>query len=65
MIRKLVNKLAAANIPLHKYSTTDPFAEPIYRALFLKELARAGVDDEFYPIGSAAITVFSISSRAR
>lgn len=54
MIRKIIDKLAAANILLHTYRTTDPHMEPIYRALFLKELARAGVDDEFYPVGGAA-----------
>lgn len=54
MVRKLLAKLRLANILLHKYSTTTPHMEPIYRDLFLKELSRAGVADEFYPVGGAA-----------
>lgn len=30
------------------------YYEPIYRALFLREIARLGIDDSYYPIGGAA-----------
>jgi len=31
-----------------------PEAEIVYRELFLRDLARAGIEDEFHPVGSAA-----------
>lgn len=35
-------------------STTMPLAEDLYRHFFVRDLARLGIEDDFYPIGNAA-----------
>lgn len=54
MISKVIQKLRDANILLHRYGVTDPSMEIIYRELFLRELALAGLSDDYYPVGGAA-----------
>jgi hypothetical protein len=53
MITKVRNKLQAVSALVSKYSATEPAMEAVYRELFLRELNHAGLDDVYYPIGSA------------
>ncbi|MBB5751401.1 class I SAM-dependent methyltransferase [Prosthecomicrobium pneumaticum] len=53
MLRVLWSRLADAAI-FRGTIPTSPAMEIVYRDLFLRELARAGVEDVFYPVGGAA-----------
>src|SRR5262245_24195011 len=39
---------------LARESKINPALEEVYRYLFVRDLGRAGIDDVFYPVGSAA-----------
>lgn len=53
MLRQL-EKLRAVVNWLSRESRINPALEEIYRHLFVRDIARAGIDDVFYPVGSAA-----------
>lgn len=52
--RRLNSVLRGAKSLLETHYLLFPEMESIYRSLFLRDLGRYGVEDEFYPIGSAA-----------
>jgi predicted O-methyltransferase YrrM len=54
MLRKLYRKYVAADAVFEKGSKTNAAMEIVYRELFLRDLARLGIADVFYPVGSAA-----------
>jgi predicted O-methyltransferase YrrM len=53
MLQKLAKLRDVVNW-LSRESKINPALEEIYRHLFVRDIARAGIDDVFYPVGSAA-----------
>ncbi len=54
MLKKLFTTLRVANQVLSNATSLNPANEIILRSLFLRDLARIGVEDNFYPVNSAA-----------
>jgi hypothetical protein len=52
--RILRNLPQAVRIQVERQTRTDPDREIVYRDLFLRDLAKVGISDEFHPVGSAA-----------
>jgi len=54
MIARLAKSYAAIHSVLRNARWLNPAMEIVYRELFLRDLRRLDIEDEFYPIGSAA-----------
>ena len=52
-MKQIIDRLRGRNAAANPIRTV-PGMEPVYRDLFLRELARCGVADTFYPVGPAA-----------
>lgn len=53
MLQKLDKLRDVANW-LSRETKVNPALEEVYRYLFVRDIGRAGIDDVFYPVGSAA-----------
>jgi hypothetical protein len=54
VVRKVVRGISALNTVLRNTRWLNPGMEIVYRELFLRDLKQLGIEDTFYPIGSAA-----------
>jgi len=54
MIARLTQSCSALHALLRNARWTNPAMEIVYRELFLRDLRRLEIEDEFYPIGAAA-----------
>src|SRR5579885_2790366 len=54
MVAKVVRSAGALGTVLRNTRWLNPAMEIVYRELFLRDLRRLGIEDGFYPIGSAA-----------
>ncbi len=54
MVAKVVRSAGALGTVLRNARWLNPAMEIVYRELFLRDLRRLGIEDGFYPIGSAA-----------
>jgi hypothetical protein len=53
-----IRKLREIVYSLSAKSRTEPAAEQIYHSLFTRDLRSLGIEDDFYPVGSAANASF-------
>ncbi len=54
LVAKVARGYGAINTVLRNARWLNPAMEIVYRDLFLRDLKRLGIPDDFYPIGSAA-----------
>jgi hypothetical protein len=54
LLRKVDERFSLVNSLMWAASTTKPAMEVVYRELFLRDLAKLGLEDLYYPVGSAA-----------
>lgn len=54
LLQKVHERFNIVNSLMWAASTTKPSMEVVYRELFLRDLARLGLDDLYYPVGWAA-----------
>src|SRR5690348_10090169 len=54
LLRKVDERFSSVNSLMWAAKTTKPAMEVVYRELFLRDLSRLGLEDLYYPVGSAA-----------
>lgn len=54
LLRKVDERFSIVNSLMWAANSTKPAMEVVYRELFLRDLARLGLEDLYYPVGSAA-----------
>jgi predicted O-methyltransferase YrrM len=54
LLRKVDERFSIVNSLMWAAKTTKPAMEVVYRELFLRDLSRLGLEDLYYPVGSAA-----------
>lgn len=54
LMQKVHHRLDVLNSLMWQAHTTRPSMEVVYRDLFVRDIAKLGLDDSFYPVGSAA-----------
>jgi len=54
IVEKLSRGLSSMDTVLRNAKWLNPAMEIVYRDVFLRDLRRLGIDDDFYPVGSAA-----------
>lgn len=54
LLRKVDERFSIVNSLMWAANSTKPAMEMVYRELFLRDLARLGLEDLYYPVGSAA-----------
>ena len=54
LLQKVHERFNIVNSLMWSATTTRPSMEVVYRELFLRDLARLGLDDLYYPVGWAA-----------
>lgn len=54
LVQKVHNRLDILSSLMWQAHTTRPSMEVVYRDLFVRDITKLGLDDSFYPVGSAA-----------
>lgn len=54
LIQKVHSRLDILSGLMWQAHSTRPAMEPVYRDLFVRDIAKLGLDDSYYPVGSAA-----------